>query len=191
MESYLQEVQNFKQQWPKIEFVDLIFTDINATPRGKRIPVEALEKLNKGVALPLSTITLDTKGNVVETAGLGEDLGEPDNLCFPISGTLMPTAKEQVGQLMLSMMDDSGKQPNPLFIRNIVASMLKKLEAKDQYPCVALELEFYLVDKQRGENGTPLTAINPTKKTREKDTEVYDLRLKHFRRTFGISTWSV
>ncbi|MBO0200772.1 glutamine synthetase, partial [Vibrio alginolyticus] len=92
------------QKWPDIEFIDLIFTDINATPRGKRIPIDALEKLDKGVALPLSTITLDTKGNVVETAGLGEDLGEPDHLCYPISGTLMPTAKEQVGQLLLSMM---------------------------------------------------------------------------------------
>ncbi|WP_219623653.1 glutamine synthetase, partial [Vibrio parahaemolyticus] len=40
MESYLQEVQNFKQKWPDIEFIDLIFTDINATPRGKRIPID-------------------------------------------------------------------------------------------------------------------------------------------------------
>ncbi|KJQ92942.1 hypothetical protein UF05_02595 [Vibrio sp. S457-15] len=93
MESYLQEVQNIKQKWPDIEFIDLIFTDINATPRGKRIPIDELEKLDKGVALPLSTIILDTKGNVVDTAGLGEDLGEPDHLCYPIRGTLMPTAK--------------------------------------------------------------------------------------------------
>ncbi len=175
MEAYLQEVQNFKQNWPGIEFVDLVFTDINAAPRGKRIPINALEKLNKGVALPLSTISLDTKGNVVESAGLGEDLGEPDNLCFPISGTLMPTAKEQVGQLLLSMMDERGEQPNPLFIRNIVSRMLQTLETKNQFPCIALELEFYLIDKVRGEQGEPLTAINPTKKTREKDTEVYDL----------------
>ncbi|WP_228014096.1 glutamine synthetase, partial [Vibrio sp. OPT46] len=41
MESYLQEVKNFKQKWPDIEFIDLIFTDINATPRGKRIPIDA------------------------------------------------------------------------------------------------------------------------------------------------------
>ncbi|MCV5225026.1 glutamine synthetase, partial [Escherichia coli] len=81
---------------------------------------------------------------------------------------------EQVGQLLLSMMDETGEHPNPLFIRNILASMLQTLHAKDQYPCVALELEFYLIDKTRGENGEPLTAINPTKKTREKDTEVYD-----------------
>ncbi|MDF2154620.1 glutamine synthetase family protein [Vibrio sp. CAU 1672] len=175
MESYLQEVENFRQQWPEIEFVDLIFTDINATPRGKRIPVSVLEKLHKGVALPLSTITLDTKGNVVESAGLGEDLGEPDNMCFPIANTLMPTAKEQVGQLMLSMMDETGANPSPLFIRNILANMLGQLHARGQYPCVALELEFYLIDKTRGDNGELLTAINPKKKTREKDTEVYDL----------------
>ncbi len=175
MESYLQEVKNFRQKWPNIEFVDLIFTDINATPRGKRIPVSALEKLSKGVALPLSTITLDTKGNVVESAGLGEDLGEPDNICFPVADTLMPTAKEEVGQVLLSMMDETAEQPSPLFIRNIVEDMLDKLHAKDQYPCVALELEFYLIDKKRGEMGALQTAINPTKKSREKDTEVYDL----------------
>lgn len=175
MESYLQEVKNFKQQWPNIEFIDLIFTDINATPRGKRVPANALEKLSKGVALPISTISLDTKGNVVESAGLGEDLGEPDNMCFPIAGTLMPTAKEQVGQVLLSMMDESGTQPSPLFIRNIVSNMLETLHAKGQYPCVALELEFYLIDKKRDAQGQLQTAINPTKNTREKDTEVYDL----------------
>lgn len=175
MESFLQEVKNFRQTWPDIEFVDLIFTDINATPRGKRIPVEALEKLAKGVALPVSTITLDTKGNVVESAGLGEDLGEPDNLCMPIAGSLLPTAKPHTGQLLLTMMDDSGEQPNPLFIRNIVEKMLSQLQQRDMYPCVALELEFYLIDKQRGEHGQLQTAINPTKHTREKDTEVYDI----------------
>lgn len=175
MDPYLQEVKNFRQEWPNIEFVDLIFTDINATPRGKRIPVNALEKLHKGVALPLSTITLDTKGNVVESAGLGEELGEPDNMCFPIAGTLMPTANEQVGQILLTMMDENATNPSPLFIRNIVSDLLDKLHANNQYPCVALELEFYLIDKKRSPSGELQTALNPKKKTREKDTEVYDL----------------
>ncbi len=175
MESYLQEVKNFCQKWPDIEFVDLIFTDINATPRGKRIPVEALAKLVSGVALPVSTISLDNKGSVVEDAGLGTQRGEPDNLCFPIANTLMPTAKAQTGQLLLTMMDDSGKQPNPLFIRNIVSQMLDTLHRQDRWPCIALELEFYLVDKKRGADGELQTAINPAKHTRECDTEVYDL----------------
>jgi gamma-glutamylputrescine synthase len=175
MDTYLQEVKNFRQNWPEIQYVDVIFTDLNATPRGKRIPVDALEKLAKGVALPLSTITLDTKGAVVESAGLGEDLGEPDNLCFPVSGTLLPTAKEGTGQVLLSMMEDDGKTPHRLFIRNIVERMVDTLHARNQFPVVALELEFYLIDKVRGENGELQTAINPTKNKRERDTEVYDV----------------
>ncbi|MFA0439017.1 gamma-glutamylputrescine synthetase [Vibrio sp. 10N.286.49.C2] len=175
MEAYLQEVKNFRQKWPTIEYVDLIFTDLNGTPRGKRIPVNALDKLAKGVALPLSTITLDTKGAVVESAGLGEDLGEPDNLCFPVLGSLLPTAKSQTGQVLLSMMEDDGKTPHHLFIRNIIERMLGQLHSNNQFPVVALELEFYLIDKVRGENGELQTAINPTKNRRERDTEVYDV----------------
>ncbi len=175
MDTYLQEVKNFRQSWPEIKYVDLIFTDVNATPRGKRIPVDSLDKLVKGVALPLSTITLDTKGAVVESAGLGEDLGEPDNLCFPVAGTLLPTAKEGTGQLLLSMMEDDGKTPHRLFIRNIIDRMLNTLHSKGMFPVVALELEFYLIDKERGENGELQTAINPTKNRRERDTEVYDV----------------
>ncbi|MGR5175512.1 glutamine synthetase family protein [Vibrio mediterranei] len=175
MDTFLQEVKNFRQNWPDVKYVDLIFTDLNATPRGKRIPVGSLEKLAKGVALPLSTITLDTKGAVVESAGLGEDMGEPDNLCFPVSGTLLPTAKEGTGQILLSMMEDDGKTPHRLFIRNILENMVSTLHKRGQYPVVAQELEFYLIDKVRGEKGEIQTAVNPTKNRRETDTEVYDV----------------
>ncbi|MFA0698259.1 glutamine synthetase, partial [Vibrio sp. 10N.222.49.C9] len=85
----------------------------------------------------------------VETAGLGEELGEPDNICFPIPASLTPTARENVGQVLLTMMDDSATQPSPLFIRNILESQLEQLKDNNQYPCMAFELEFYLIDKQR------------------------------------------
>ncbi|OED84790.1 glutamine synthetase family protein [Vibrio breoganii] len=175
MEWFRQEVKNFRQNWPTIEFIDLIFTDINGTPRGKRIPAEALDKVGKGIALPLSTITLDTKGSVVESAGLGEELGEPDNICFPVPASLTPTARENVGQVLLTMMDDSATQPSPLFIRNILESQLEQLKDNSQYPCMAFELEFYLIDKQRTPSGGLLKAMNPAKNIREKNTEVYDV----------------
>lgn len=175
MDSFRQEVATFIENWPNIEHVDLIFTDINATPRGKRIPVQSLSKLCKGIALPLSTISLDTKGNVVESAGLGEDLGEPDNLCFPIENTFTPTASSAIGQVMLKMTEDNLSTSHPLSPRTIVETMLETLQNKNQYPVIALELEFYLVDKKRGPNGELQTAINPTKKKRETETEVYHL----------------
>nr|WP_242011014.1 hypothetical protein [Vibrio furnissii] len=91
MDGFTQEVKNFKQEWPEIRFIDLIFPDINARPRGKRIPIEALDKVDKGVYLPLSTLSLSVHGKVVEEAGLGEAIGEPDHICYPIAGTLTPT----------------------------------------------------------------------------------------------------
>ncbi|CAH0539665.1 glutamine synthetase family protein [Vibrio marisflavi] len=175
MDSFLQEVATFKKSWPNVEHIDLVFTDINATPRGKRIPIESLEKLSKGVALPLSTISLDTKGNVVETAGLGEDLGEPDHLCFPITNTLIPTSNPSVGQILLTMTDDNISTPHPLLARTIVENMLDELKERGQYPVIAMELEFYLIDKKRGPNGELQTAVNPSKNIRETETEVYHL----------------
>ncbi|MCL9781282.1 glutamine synthetase family protein [Vibrio sp. S4M6] len=175
MDSFLQEVEAFKQQWPEIEYIDLIFPDINATPRGKRVPASSLDKLVKGIALPLSTISLDTKGNVVEAAGLGEALGEPDHFCFPISGTLVCSANPKVGQVLLTMTEDNAAISHPLCPRTIVENMLDALHQKAQYPVIALELEFYLLDRNRDPNGELQTAINPAKNQREKDTEVYHL----------------
>ena len=81
--------KNYKAfvQNPDIDFIDLIFTDINGIPRGKRIPIDAAEKLANGIYLPASTITLNIHGSVVEEAGFGRISGEPDYLCMPITQT--------------------------------------------------------------------------------------------------------
>lgn len=175
MDTFESEIKNFLQKWPETEFVDLVFTDINATPRGKRIPVNALKKVVNGVPLPVSTITLSNAGSVIEEAGLGEALGEPDHICMPIPGTLTPTANPSVAQLLLSMMDSSGEKPSRLFIRNVLEQILDTLHKDGKYPVIALELEFYLVDKKRAENGLVRPAHNPTKNRQEKDTAVYDI----------------
>jgi hypothetical protein len=38
-------------------------------------------------------------GNTVEEAGLGQALGEPDNLCIPVPGTLIPSASRRTRRL--------------------------------------------------------------------------------------------
>jgi gamma-glutamylputrescine synthase len=35
---------------------------------------------------------MDILGNVVEEAGLGQEMGEPDCTCVPVPGTLTPSA---------------------------------------------------------------------------------------------------
>lgn len=175
MYSFNQEVKNFIQAWPNIEFIDLIFTDLNGSPRGKRIPIDALSKVEKGIYLPISTISLDVAGSVIEEAGLGEELGEPDHICYPIEESLVPTSNPKVGQLLLTMMDEDGNKPTTLSIRNVLSNFIDTLHQQNKFPVIALELEFYLVDKSRTEQGMLQTAINPSKHEREYDTGVYDI----------------
>ncbi len=175
MKSYQQELQDLLQQWPDIHFIDLVFPDINGTPRGKRVSISAAEKLGSGIYLPASTVTLDVKGEVVEEAGWGETLGEPDFLCFPIAGTLTPTVDPNVAQIMLTMMDHTGIQPFHLAPRQVLHALVETLHQRHQFPVMAVELEFYLLDIQRGHNGEPQLPINPKTATREINGEVYNL----------------
>ncbi|SQD03439.1 gamma-Glu-putrescine synthase [Escherichia coli] len=49
-------------------------------------------------------------GNVVEEAGLGQEMGEPDRTCVPVLGSLTPSAAdpEFIGQMLLTMVDEDG-----------------------------------------------------------------------------------
>jgi gamma-glutamylputrescine synthase len=96
METNIVEVENFVQQseerrgsvhagsealprtYPNTQYVDVLLTDLNGCFRGKRIPVAGLSKLEKGCYFPASVFAMDILGNVVEEAGLGQEMGEPD-----------------------------------------------------------------------------------------------------------------
>jgi gamma-glutamylputrescine synthase len=67
---------------PDTQYVDVLLTDLNGCFRGKRIPVAGLSKLEKGCYFPASVFAMDILGNVVEEAGLGQEMGEPDAPAF-------------------------------------------------------------------------------------------------------------
>ncbi|STE86512.1 gamma-Glu-putrescine synthase [Escherichia coli] len=58
------------------------------------IPVSSLKKLEKGCYFPASVFAMDILGNVVEEAGLGQEMGEPDRTCVPVLGSLTPSAAD-------------------------------------------------------------------------------------------------
>ena len=83
------EALRFLSQHPEIQAIDLLITDINGVIRGKRIEVDALDKVySDGVFMPASLFSLDIRGITVEECGLGMDIGEPDKLCQAIPGSL-------------------------------------------------------------------------------------------------------
>ncbi|ATG75035.1 gamma-glutamylputrescine synthetase [Zobellella denitrificans] len=170
------EVADYLARYPDTQYVDVLLTDLNGIFRGKRLPVSALDKLEAGCFFPGSVFAMDFRGNVVEETGIGQDIGEPDLPCFPIADTLVPSAcdPDTVAQLLLTMVTED-EQPFPLEPRNVLARVWEKVKARGLRPVVALELEFYLVDRERDEGGRLQPPCSPLTQKRDTYSQVYSV----------------
>lgn len=180
--AFQREVEQYLERHPLTQHIDVLLTDLNGSFRGKRIPVSALKKVEKGCYFPASVFAMDILGNVVEEAGLGQELGEPDHVCMPIPGTLVPSAAdpEHIGQLLLTMLDEDGT-PFDVEPRNVLNSVWQALRQRGLFPVVAVELEFYLIDRQRDSEGYLQPPCAPGTQERNVHTQVYSVdNLNHF-----------
>lgn len=139
--AFTQEVKRYLERYPNTQYVDVLLTDLNGCFRGKRIPVSSLKKLEKGCYFPASVFAMDILGNVVEEAGLGQEMGEPDRTCVPVLGSLTPSAAdpEFIGQMLLTMVDEDGA-PFDVEPRNVLNRLWQQLRQRDaegnlQPPC--------------------------------------------------------
>ncbi|WON78842.1 glutamine synthetase family protein [Serratia sp. UGAL515B_01] len=170
------EVTHYLERHPATQYIDILLTDLNGSFRGKRIPVSGLKKIEKGCYFPASVFAMDILGNVVEEAGLGQELGEPDRICMPISGTLTPSAAdpEHIGQVLLTMLDEDGT-PFDVEPRNVLNRIWQALRQRGLFPVVAVELEFYLIDRQRDPQGDLQPPCAPGTQERSVQSQVYSL----------------
>lgn len=172
------EARDFLARHTEVDSVDLLISDMNGVLRGKRIPRDNLEKAYaSGIQLPGSVFALDITGNTVEETGLGLDIGDRDQVCRPVPGTLMVTPWQRKGrqaQLLMDMRDD---QDGPFFAdpRNVLARQVERLADRGLKAVVALELEFYLVDRQRDEMGMAQPCRSPASGERASDSQLYSI----------------
>ncbi|MGB1271408.1 MAG: glutamine synthetase family protein [Endozoicomonas sp.] len=176
MPGFSSELVDFLEQYPKVEYIDTLLPDINGFSRGKRLPASAFKKLEMGCYLPCSVFSLDIAGDTIESAGLGLSIGEPDRICIPIPGTLVPSAvdPEKIGQVFLTMLkeDGSGFHYEP---RNVLARIVERFKDRGYTPVVAHELEFYLVDPQKDSEGNLQPPIGYVSGQRETMSQVYSV----------------
>lgn len=162
---------------PDTLWVDAILADLSGVVRGKRYPVEQLGKLlGRGFTLPSSVFLLDTMGRSHDPAGHGFSDGDPDSLARVVPGSLKPVpwSERPSCQVLVTLVDE---QERPYFFepRNVLRRVVERFDKLSLRPVVAFELEFYLIDPERGENGAPQPPINPLSGRRDSGTQVYGM----------------
>ncbi|SDG55397.1 glutamine synthetase family protein [Roseospirillum parvum] len=171
------ELDAFLKAHPDIEYVDALLFDLCGIVRGKRFPRhEAAKLFTSGMQIPRSIYLLDAAGNSNDPLGYGFSDGDPDGDAFPVPGTLapIPWAKVPGAQVLMTMFDAKGG-PEEKDPRGVLAGVADVVRADGLRPVMALELEFYLIDRERAADGAPQAPISPLSGQRDRATQVYGM----------------
>lgn len=160
-----------------IACVDAVIVDISGTMRGKRLPIADAPRLfETGMQLPRSVYLMDVKGEMVNPFGRGFGDGDPDGTAWPVPGSISRVWGEGPPRLqMLTTMRDEDGAPTAGEPRAALEHVLERFAELHLTPVVALELEFYLIDRARDAVGAPLPPLNPRNGERERDNAVYSI----------------
>jgi glutamine synthetase len=141
-----QELQDFLDQHPDVDAVQLLLTDPSGVLRGKTVRRHELAALYRdGRNVAGSILGLDVTGADVEATGLVWETGDADKLCRPVPGALrIAPWLERTGQVMLSMFELDGR-PAPADPRHALARAAQRLAGLGYRAVFACELEFYLL----------------------------------------------
>jgi len=174
-----QEVRDFLNRYPKVQTIELLLPDQNGILRGKRIEIDLLDKVYQtGCCLPASVMSLNSRGASTEEAGLGLAHGDRDYVCKPIEGTLaiVPWVEDlSRAQVLCTMLEDDGS-PMDVVPRNILVKTNERFSTLGYKVGIALELEFYLLDTERTENGGLQPPKSPASGHRMSSTQVYAMQ---------------
>jgi glutamine synthetase len=120
---------------------------------------------------------LDVLGGTIEATGLGFDEGDADRVCLPIPGTLVtvPWLGDQVAQMQVSMYEHD-RTPFHGDPRHVLESVLARYAALGLRPVMAVELEFYLVDRERTVEGHAQPPRQPLSGRRELKTQINSMQ---------------
>ena len=128
--------------------VEALITDCNGIARGKWLPVQKLDAIEKqGLKLPKSALGLDVWGR--DIPALAHANGDIDGYCHLVEGSLRPFLTERgvdQAQVLLSMFDKDGS-PYMGDPRQVLQALVTQFTEKELKPCMAVELEFSLLPK--------------------------------------------
>ncbi|MFN4355109.1 glutamine synthetase family protein [Parvibaculum sp.] len=149
------EAADFLAAHPETVQIQAYLTDPSGVARGKVLrPEEMKTAYRDGRPLPCSILSLDMLGVDVLETGLVWEEGDSDRPCLPVAGSLThaPWHDVPTAQLILTSFERDGS-PTPADPRHALARTVAALEKLGVKPVVAIELEFYLVDREAAAAG--------------------------------------
>ncbi|MBD9397452.1 glutamine synthetase family protein [Pseudomonas sp. PDM11] len=158
----IQEARDFLAAHPEVRSIELMLIDANGIPRGKLLHREELLAIyQNGRPLPSSILALTMQGEDVEATGLVWEVADADCWTYPLPGslTLQPWRSTPTAQMQVSMHPTQGLPAAPADPRHALVRVIDRLKADGFHPVMAVELEFYLLDKHRDVNGRPQPAV--------------------------------
>lgn len=151
------EAEAYLAAHPDTRFIDIIFTGLAGTARGKRIRTHELAGLyGAGRPLPVSILVADVTGQDCFDTGLVWETGDSDRFARPAPGTLVPVAPGRAA-VITSLFEADGAVC-AIDCRAVLARVVQRLRADGFTPVVACELEFHLVDRERADGQPPQPA---------------------------------
>lgn len=177
VETAREEFDRLVRQTPDIECVDAVIVDIAGTMRGKRLPLaQAARLFETGMQLPRSVYLMDVKGEMVNPFGRGFGDGDPDGTAWPVPGSIARVWGDGPKRLqMLTTMRNENGAPTAGEPRAALDHVLERFAELKLTPVVALELEFYLIDRARDASGAPQPPCDPLSGARDRDNAVYSI----------------
>jgi len=176
-----QTAEEFLRRNPDVTVIEALQPDMCGVLRGKRVMVRAIRSLlSQGIRLPGSTCILDTTGQNIPAVPYGGTDGDPDQYCRAVPGRLAPVpwAERPMAQTLCSLFEADG---TPYFAdpRHVLARAYAPLKKRGLTAVVALELEFYLLDRRPDGQGRPRPAAAPDSGRRPTTSQVYGLEELH------------
>lgn len=161
----------------KRQAVHVAAYDLNGILRGKRIPLNQVDKaLAGGVRLPLSILGVDIWGQDVLSAAIAD--GDIDGLAEVTERGMVATdwTTPPTAMLPVWLANEDGS-PYLGDSRRVLAEVTKRYQAAGITPVMATELEFYLVDYR--ENKAPKPPRCPKNGLRLNKTSVLSINELH------------
>ena len=153
----VREAKGFLEAHPDVRHVSLLYTDLPGAQRGKFLTrEELLPAWENGRYLPGSMMSVDITGRDVEETGLIWEDGDADRLVWPVPGTLKrtPWTEDPQGQYLASYfeLDGTASIAEP---RHVLKRVIDRFADMKLTPVAAVELEFYLLDRDSALAGRP------------------------------------